>query len=71
MKLRNIRTQAAADYLGLSKSLLDKMRCYGSGPAYTKLGRAVIYNTADLDAWLVQHRCEPAAANDAGLRVAA
>tara|TARA_A100001391_G_scaffold12331_3_gene7262 strand:+ start:7297 stop:7500 length:204 start_codon:yes stop_codon:yes gene_type:complete len=56
----NIRTQAAADYLGLSKSLLDKLRCYGGGPAYTKLGRAVIYNTADLDAWLATHKRIPA-----------
>lgn len=52
----NIRTKAAAQYLGLSKSTLDKLRCFGGGPAFAKLGRAVIYNTADLDAWLAERR---------------
>jgi predicted DNA-binding transcriptional regulator AlpA len=56
---KNIRTQDAADYLGISKSLLDKLRCYSGGPSYTKLGRAVIYNTADLDAWLISYKVAP------------
>jgi predicted DNA-binding transcriptional regulator AlpA len=41
----------AADYLGLSKSTLDKARVYGGGPIYMKLGKRVVYSTADLDAW--------------------
>lgn len=48
---QNIRTKQAADYLGLSKSTLDKLRCFGGGPQFYKLGRAVIYDVADLDAW--------------------
>lgn len=52
----NIRTKAAAAYLGLSKSSLEKFRCFGGGPVYAKLGRVVVYNTADLDAWLDEHR---------------
>lgn len=47
----NIRTKQAANYLGLSKSTLDKLRCLGGGPRFYKLGRAVIYDVADLDAW--------------------
>jgi predicted DNA-binding transcriptional regulator AlpA len=48
----NLRVQNAAAYLGLSKSNLDKMRCYGGGPKYFKVGRSVIYSTDALDAWL-------------------
>ena len=48
----NIRVREAADYVGLSKSTLDKLRCYGTGPRYIKLGRAVVYRTTDLDDWM-------------------
>ena len=39
----------AADYLRSSKSTLDKMRVTGDGPRYTKIGKRVVYDTADLD----------------------
>ncbi|UXN62887.1 helix-turn-helix domain-containing protein [Phyllobacterium sp. A18/5-2] len=48
----NIRVKEAADYVGLSKSSLDKLRCFGGGPQYFKVGRAVIYSTDVLDQWL-------------------
>ena len=41
----------AARYLALSQSFLAKLRCYGSGPRYCKLGRRVAYRKSDLDAW--------------------
>ncbi|MCB4919668.1 helix-turn-helix domain-containing protein [Brucella intermedia] len=47
----NIRVKQAAAYLGLSKSTMDKLRHFGGGPRYFKLGRIVVYDTADLDAW--------------------
>lgn len=50
--MKNIRVQEAADYVGLSKSSMDKLRCFGGGPRFFKLGRAVIYDVADLDAWV-------------------
>lgn len=56
----NIRVREAADYVGLSKSTLDKLRCYGTGPRYFKLGRAVVYSTSDLDDWVAEHRIKPA-----------
>jgi excisionase family DNA binding protein len=56
----NIRVRQAAEYVGVSKSLLDKLRCYGGGPAYAKLGSSVIYSTEDLDAWLAANRHLPA-----------
>lgn len=54
--MANIRVRQAATYVGLSKSNLDKMRCYGGGPAYIKLGNSVIYRTEDLDTWLAGNR---------------
>jgi predicted DNA-binding transcriptional regulator AlpA len=63
--MANIRVREAAAYCGLSKSYLDKARCYGGGPVYSQLGTggAVIYDTADLDAWLASKR-HVAAGND-------
>jgi predicted DNA-binding transcriptional regulator AlpA len=56
--MANLRVRDAAAYCGLSKSSLDKFRCYGGGPAYMQLGSggSVIYSTADLDAWLASKR---------------
>ncbi|MDX8495863.1 helix-turn-helix domain-containing protein [Mesorhizobium sp. VK22B] len=51
-----IRVKQAADYLGLSKSFLDKARCYGGGPAFMRFGNAVVYSTDDLDKWATDHR---------------
>lgn len=56
----NIRVREAADYVGLSKSTLDKLRCYGTGPGYFKLGRAVVYRKSDLDDWVAEHGVKPA-----------
>jgi len=58
--MANLRTRQAADYLQVSKSLLDKMRCYGGGPVYAKLGATVIYSTDDLDAWVASKKLKPA-----------
>jgi len=44
--------RAAAAWLGLSKSTLDKMRCYGVGPRFIRAtSRAVRYDPADLAAF--------------------
>ncbi len=44
-------TDAAAAYLGVSPSHLCKLRCYGGGPRYAKIGRRVNYAIPDLDTW--------------------
>jgi predicted DNA-binding transcriptional regulator AlpA len=46
-----IKVQQAADYLSLSKITLNRWRCTGTGPRYIKLGGAVRYDLADLDAY--------------------
>jgi hypothetical protein len=43
----------AADYTKLSKSSLDKLRVYGGGPLYIKVGARVVYDRVDLDTWLI------------------
>lgn len=55
--MKILRVPQAAEYLGVSKSLLDKLRCYGGGPTYAKLGASVIYSTDDLDSWITSKRC--------------
>jgi hypothetical protein len=44
-----LKTADAARYLGVSKSWLDKKRCDGSGPVYSRIGGTIIYRTEDLD----------------------
>ncbi|GGF66918.1 hypothetical protein GCM10007301_28190 [Azorhizobium oxalatiphilum] len=71
----NIRVADAAKHLGMSVSTLNKLRCYGGGPAFFKLGRTVVYSPADLDAWLAERKRTSTwgAANDntVGVREAA
>jgi len=47
-----LRTKDAASYIGLSKSTLEKMRVTGGGPVYSALGRTVVYEVGDLDAFV-------------------
>jgi hypothetical protein len=59
---RALRTTDAAQYLGISPSLLRKMRLrgaddpLGAGPVYIKLSPSlIVYQIVDLDAWLDSH----------------
>jgi len=48
-----MKTEEAGRYLGLSSSLLNKLRLTGGGPVFVRLaGRAIRYRKADLDAWV-------------------
>jgi predicted DNA-binding transcriptional regulator AlpA len=51
-----LAVHAAADYVGLSASTLNKLRVFGGGPVFLKLGRRVAYDVGDLDAWLAARR---------------
>ena len=53
---KKLPTPHAAEYLGLGKSTLDKLRITGGGPAYFKVGARIVYDVADLDAWLASHK---------------
>ena len=52
MESRRLRTEAAAAYLGVSSSWLEKARLRSDGPIFSKIGRAVVYDTDNLDRWL-------------------
>ena len=59
---RALRTTDAARYLGISPSLLRKLRSRGQddprgqGPAFIRLSAAlIVYDIANLDAWLDRH----------------
>jgi excisionase family DNA binding protein len=45
-------TAKAAERLCISPSTLEKLRVYGGGARYLKLGRTVRYRAEDLDQWL-------------------
>jgi predicted DNA-binding transcriptional regulator AlpA len=51
--MQTLNVVEASDYTGLSKSSLDKLRVYGGGPPYIKVGARVIYDRLDLDTWLI------------------
>jgi len=56
---KRIRTAAAAEYIGLAKTTLEKLRFTGGGPVFIKLGGAVVYDTDDIDLWLKRNRVDP------------
>jgi excisionase family DNA binding protein len=51
-----LRTPEAATYTGLAKSTLEKLRVHGGGCAYMRVGRVVVYDPDELDAWLASHK---------------
>jgi hypothetical protein len=61
-----LKAPAAAAYCGSSASTFAKLRLYGGGPVFLKLGRRVVCHPDDLDRWLAEHRrastseCAPA-----------
>jgi predicted DNA-binding transcriptional regulator AlpA len=61
---RMLPAREAADLSGLSKSTLDKMRVFGGGPPYLKIGRRVVYDPVDLDHWLASHRRKSTSEHD-------
>jgi hypothetical protein len=46
----------AAAYLNISASMLAKLRVYGGGPCFHKLGRRVTYTLQDLEQWVGSRR---------------
>jgi predicted DNA-binding transcriptional regulator AlpA len=53
---RKLNTHAAATFSGLARSTLEKLRVFGGGPNYIKIGRRVVYDLTDLEQWLAGHR---------------
>ncbi|MFV8381060.1 helix-turn-helix transcriptional regulator [Corynebacterium hindlerae] len=48
-----VKTDKAAEIIGISPGTLNNWRSRGDGPAYIKVGnRTVLYLISDLEAWL-------------------
>ena len=60
-------TKWAAAYVNLAPSTLNKMRVFGTGPAFFRLGRAVRYSRGDLDEWRNRFRATSTTEADATL----
>jgi len=55
--------QAVADRLDSSPQTLANWRSSGKGPAFIKVGGRVMYDDADVDAWLLAQRRTSTAQN--------
>ncbi len=56
---RRLNEADAAEYCGISPKTLEHYRRVGGGPIFMRPGnvsRRVVYDTADLDAWLAKGR---------------
>jgi predicted DNA-binding transcriptional regulator AlpA len=49
-------THACAARYGFTRKQLEHWRSAGGGPPYSKLGRLVRYEWAEVDAWMASHR---------------
>src|SRR5262245_20246119 len=49
---RGLRVWDAAKYLGIPENSLNNLRSTGGGPPYIKIGRRILYDVRDLDAWI-------------------
>ncbi len=54
--IETFNQQEAAYYLRMSISFLKQKRSDGGGPRYSRIGKRVIYQKKDLDAFLHEHQ---------------
>lgn len=52
---RMLRVEDVAAATSLSTSYLNKLRVSGFGPPFRKIGRAVLYDPVEVQAWLDSH----------------
>jgi hypothetical protein len=53
---RRLNRKRTAEYLAVSLSWLDKARLTGLGPVFITIGGRIVYDSADLDAFLQSNR---------------
>lgn len=54
-----LKTEEVARELDMSPATLRQWRSRGMGPAFLRLGRAIRYDRADVQAFTAQQRVEP------------
>lgn len=47
-----VNTEKAAKILGVERNTMEGWRCHNRGPKYVKIGRRVLYDLGDLDAFI-------------------
>ena len=52
---QKLNNREAAAYLGIQPNTLEIWRCKHKGPRYAKIGRRVIYDVNDLEAFFASH----------------
>jgi len=58
MQSTYFNTKQAAQRYGLSASWLSKLRVFGGGSPYLKIGRRVVYERSAFERWLALHARE-------------
>jgi len=53
---QKIRRKEAARLIGLSNRTLEKYAVTGEGPPYYKLGSAIVYDSDDLNKWMMSRK---------------
>ena len=61
---RRLSEREASSHLGLSVRTLQDWRQRRTGPAYSKIGRRVVYDVMELDAFLAAGRVVPTVADE-------
>ena len=56
---RQMNDVLASEFLNLRPQTLRNWRFKRKGPAYSKIGRRVVYQLTDLEAFLQENRIEP------------
>ena len=54
-----LKTGQAAHLLGIAEQTLHQWRIASKGPKYFKFGNRVLYDLADIEAWLEAHKIDP------------
>lgn len=52
------RPRKLSETTGIPQSTLAKMRLFGTGPKYSKIGRSVYYAVSDVQQWLAERSCK-------------
>lgn len=51
---RLINERTVESEYGIRRRRLQKMRCFGTGPRFRKMGSSVLYDRADIERWIDQ-----------------
>lgn len=54
-----LKNDKAAEVLGLAPATLNQWRLQSKGPKYYKFGRRILYDLADIEAWIESRVIDP------------